>query len=68
MAVEAGSAQVPSNPAQSLWRYALWGTAAMLGVSGAETAAVSMVAGLLVYTYARPRGQWGTDEPPGGLA
>ncbi len=49
-------------------RYALWGTAAMLGVSGAATAAVSMVAGLLVYTYARPRGQWGTDEPPDGLA
>jgi len=40
----------------------------MLGVSGAATAAVSMVAGLLVYTYARPRGQWGTDEPPDGLA
>jgi fermentation-respiration switch protein FrsA (DUF1100 family) len=27
-----------------------------------------MAAGLLVYTYARPRGQWGTDEPPEGLA
>jgi fermentation-respiration switch protein FrsA (DUF1100 family) len=40
----------------------------MLGVSGAATAAVSMVAGFLVYTYARPRGQWGTDEPPDGLA
>jgi fermentation-respiration switch protein FrsA (DUF1100 family) len=40
----------------------------MLGVSGAATAGVSMLAGLLVYTYARPRGQWGTDEPPDGLA
>jgi fermentation-respiration switch protein FrsA (DUF1100 family) len=68
MAVEARSAQVPSNPAQTLLRYALWGTAAMLGVSGAATAAISMAAGLLVYTYARPRGQWGTDEPPDGLA
>src|SRR5215471_11141615 len=51
-----------------LWRYALWATAATLGVSGAATAAVSMVAGFLVYTYARARGQWGTDEPPEGLA
>src|SRR5215468_2106485 len=51
-----------------LWRYALLATAATLGVSGAATAAASMVAGLLVYTYARPRGQWGTDEPPAGLA
>src|SRR5579871_3947309 len=68
MAVEARSAPVQSHPGQSLLRYALWGTAAMLGVSGAATAAVSMVAGLLVYTYARPRGQWGTDEPPDGLA
>ncbi len=68
MAVEARSAHVASNPGQSLLRYALWGAAAMLGVSGAATAAVSMVAGLLVYTYARPRGQWGTDEPPDGLA
>jgi fermentation-respiration switch protein FrsA (DUF1100 family) len=27
-----------------------------------------MAAGFLVYQYARPRGQWGTDEPPDGLA
>jgi fermentation-respiration switch protein FrsA (DUF1100 family) len=27
-----------------------------------------MVAGFLVYQYARARGEWGTDEPPAGLA
>src|SRR5258708_21887415 len=63
MAVEAQRATPPS-----LLRYALWTTAATLGVSGAVTAAVSMVAGFLVYQYARPRGQWGTDEPPDGWA
>jgi fermentation-respiration switch protein FrsA (DUF1100 family) len=68
MAVEARSAQASASPAQSLWRYALWATAAMLGVSGAATAAISMAAGFLVYQYARPRGQWGSDEPPEGLA
>jgi uncharacterized protein len=72
MAVEARRATAGSlgatSPAQSLWRYALWTTAATLGVSGAVTAAISMAAGYLVYQYARARGQWGTDEPPEGLA
>jgi fermentation-respiration switch protein FrsA (DUF1100 family) len=68
MAVDARSAQTTPNPGQSLLRYALWATAATLGVSGAATAAISMAAGLLVYQYVRPRGQWGTDEPPEGLA
>jgi uncharacterized protein len=63
MAVEAQRA-----PGPSLLRYALWTTAATLGVSGAVTAAVSMAAGFLVYQYARARGQWGTDEPPDGTA
>jgi fermentation-respiration switch protein FrsA (DUF1100 family) len=63
MAVEAQRA-----PSPSLLRYALWTTAATLGVSGAVTAAVSMAAGYLVYQYARARGQWGTDEPPEGMA
>ena len=51
-----------------LLRHALWATAATLGVSGALTAVVSMVTGFLVYQYTRARGQWGTDEPPDGLA
>ena len=68
MAIEARAAQAAGNPAQSLWRYALLATAATLGVSGAVTAAVSMAAGFLVYQYARARGQWGSDEPPEGLA
>jgi fermentation-respiration switch protein FrsA (DUF1100 family) len=63
MAVEAQRATQPS-----LLRYALWTTAATLGVSGAVTAAASMMAGFLVYQYTRARGQWGTDEPPEGLA
>lgn len=67
MAVEA-RASTAANPGQSLLRYALWATAATLGVSGAVTAAVSMAAGYLVYQYARARGQWGTDEPPAGVA
>jgi fermentation-respiration switch protein FrsA (DUF1100 family) len=67
MAVEA-RASTTANPGQSLLRYALLATAATLGVSGAATAAISMAAGFLVYQYARARGQWGTDEPPEGLA
>jgi len=63
MAVEA-----QRGPSPSLLRYALWTTAATLGVSGAVTAAVSMAAGFLVYQYTRARGQWGTDEPPDGTA
>lgn len=51
-----------------LLRYALWATAATLGISGAVTAVASMAAGFLVYQYARARGQWGTDEPPEGMA
>jgi fermentation-respiration switch protein FrsA (DUF1100 family) len=66
MAVEARSAHL--HPWPSMLRYALWATAATLGVSGAATAAVSMVAGFLVYQYARARGQWGEGEPPDGLA
>jgi fermentation-respiration switch protein FrsA (DUF1100 family) len=58
----------PASPPQSLLRLALWATAATLGVSGAATAAISMLAGFLVYQYARPRGQWGTGEPPDGMA
>ena len=70
MAVEARATSSPlaNSPAQSLLRTALWATAATLGVSGAATALVSMVAGFLVYQYARARGQWGTDEPPDGAA
>src|SRR6266581_1074824 len=68
MAVEARSAQATGNPAQSLLRHALVATAATLGISGAATAAISMATGFLVYQYARARGQWGTDEPPDGLA
>ena len=68
MAVEARAAQASGSPPQSLLRYALWATAATLGVSGAVTAAVSMATGFLVYQYARARGQWGSDEPPEGLA
>ena len=72
MAVEARRATPgslgTSNPAQSMLRSVLWATAATLGISGAATAAISMVAGFLVYQYARARGQWGTDEPPDGLA
>ena len=72
MAVEARRATpatlVPASPSPSFLRLALMATAATLGLSGAATAAVSMLAGLLVYQYARARGQWGTDEPPAGLA
>jgi len=67
MAVDA-RATTAAHPGQSLLRSALLVTAATLGVSGAATAAVSMAAGFLVYQYARARGQWGTDEPPAGLA
>jgi uncharacterized protein len=56
------------EPAQQLIRYLLWATAATLGVSGAAAALVSAVSGFLVYQYARARGQWGTDEPPDGMA
>jgi fermentation-respiration switch protein FrsA (DUF1100 family) len=63
MAVEAQRSTTPA-----LLRYALWTTAATLGVSGAVTAALGMAAGYLVYQYARARGQWGTDEPPDGVA
>jgi uncharacterized protein len=68
MAVEARSAHTTPTTTFPLRRYALWATAATLGVSGAATAAISMAAGLLVYTYTRPRRHWGTDEPPEGLA
>src|ERR687885_342945 len=67
MAVETQRLDQPGSP-QSLLRVALVATAATLGVSGAATAAVSMLAGFLVYQYARARGQWGTDEPPDGMA
>src|SRR5207248_3494855 len=67
MAVEARDS-TSVHPGQPLLRYALWATAATLGVSGAATAAISMLSGFLVYQYARARGQWGTDEPPAGVA
>src|ERR1700737_540735 len=63
----AGALNTP-GPTQPLMRYALWATAATLGVSGAAAALVSAVSGYLVYQYARARGQWGTDEPPDGMA
>ncbi|MBV9171637.1 MAG: alpha/beta hydrolase [Chloroflexi bacterium] len=69
MAVETqrvAPAPVPSG--QGLLRPAMWGLATALGVSGAAAALVSAVSGFLVYQYARARGQWGTDEPPAGLA
>jgi len=56
------------GPTQPLIRYLLWATAATLGVSGAAAALISAVSGFLVYQYARARGQWGTDEPPEGMA
>ena len=68
MAVETRRLETTPAPPQSILRVALWATAATLGVSGAATAAVGMLAGLLVYQYARARGQWGTDEPPDGMA
>lgn len=68
MAVETRRLEATPTPPQSILRVALWATAATLGVSGAATAAVGMIAGLLVYQYARARGQWGTDEPPDGMA
>src|SRR5262245_48139665 len=58
----------PSGAAQPLLRYALWATAAMIAVSGAVAALISAVSGFLVMRYARPRGQWGTLEPPDGVA
>src|SRR5437879_5001118 len=61
----AGTLGTP-GPTQPLIRYALWATAATLGVTGAAAALVSAVSGYLVYQYARARGQWGTDEPPDG--
>ncbi len=64
----AGSLTPPPGPAQPLIRYVLWATAATLGVSGAAAAVISAVSGFLVYQYARARGQWGTDEPPTGMA
>jgi uncharacterized protein len=71
MAVEtrrapAGTLNSRGATTQPLMRYALWATAATLGVSGAAAALVSAVSGYLVYQYARARGQWGTDEPPDG--
>jgi fermentation-respiration switch protein FrsA (DUF1100 family) len=67
MAVESQRVAVQPGP-HSLLRQALWAGAAMLGVSGAAAALASAVSGFLVYQYARARGQWGTDEPPAGLA
>lgn len=67
MAVETQRVASTASP-HSLVRQALWTMAAMLGLSGAVAALASAVSGLLVYQYARARGQWGTDEPPAGLA
>src|ERR1700737_3010695 len=63
----AGTLGTPGT-AQPLIRYLLWATAATLGVSGAAAALLSAVSGFLVYQYARARGQWGTAEPPEGMA
>ncbi|HLZ29758.1 MAG TPA: alpha/beta hydrolase [Chloroflexota bacterium] len=68
MAVESRTTHAAPGPAQPLIRYLLWATAAALGVTGAAAAVVSAVSGFLVYQYARARGQWGTDEPPAGMA
>jgi uncharacterized protein len=46
----------------------VWATAATLGISGVAAALVNACSMLMVYTYARPRRIWGTDEPPAGLA
>jgi fermentation-respiration switch protein FrsA (DUF1100 family) len=68
MAVETQRAQAPGASGQSVLRAALWTAAAALGASGALAAFVSALSGFLVYQYARARGQWGTDEPPAGVA
>jgi fermentation-respiration switch protein FrsA (DUF1100 family) len=52
----------------STTRPLVWATAATLGISGLAAAVVNGLSALLVYTYARPRRVWGTDEPPAGLA
>src|SRR2546423_14156667 len=72
MAVEtqraAAGTLADSRAAQPALRYALWATAATLGISGALAAIVSGLSAFLVYQYARARGIWGTDEPPAGAA
>jgi fermentation-respiration switch protein FrsA (DUF1100 family) len=57
-----------SRALQPVLRYALWTTAATLGISGAVAALASALCAFLVYQYARARGNWGTDEPPAGAA
>jgi uncharacterized protein len=54
--------------AQPLLRSLLWVTAATLGVSGALAALISALSGFLVLQYARARREWGTGEPPDGMA
>jgi uncharacterized protein len=57
-----------SRAVQPVLRYALWATAATLGISGAAAALISALSAFLVFQYARARGTWGTDEPPAGAA
>jgi fermentation-respiration switch protein FrsA (DUF1100 family) len=66
--VYGGMSMAVNPPTQPLMRYLLWATAATLGISGAAAALASAVSGFLVYQYAHARGQWGTDEPPDGVA
>jgi uncharacterized protein len=76
MAVDSQRAHVSPHPGHvpvgegglPLLRYALWATAATLGISGACAALVSALSAFLVYQYTRARGIWGTDEPPDGAA
>src|SRR2546423_11957590 len=72
MAVEtqraAAGTLADSRAAQPALRYALWATAATLGISGAVAALISALSAFLVFQYARARGIWGTDEPPAGAA
>ncbi len=58
----AGTPHPSTQAARWLW------AAAALGVSGATAAAVSGMTALIVYRASRPRGVWGTDDPPDGVA
>src|SRR5438270_7360360 len=71
MAVEtqrAAPGSLADSRALPVLRYALWATAATLGISGAAAALISALSAFMVFQYARARGIWGTDEPPAGAA